>query len=211
MHWLFYLLFCFVFTFPAFAEGNDIDNLQQRLEVVNQFTGAFDQENYISFQDRKIFGKGKVAYLKPTMRWEYAKPDEQLIVIGKEKIWIYDPILENVTVQDITKVASATSLSFLLGKGKLKNDFIVIQRKKDYLDSFSHHKAMFLQPKLKDQGFTELQLSYDKTTFQIYQLVLVDAQGSYRKITFSNLKFDSDLSPSDFVFQIKENMEVISE
>jgi len=207
----FTIVFLLVFSSNISANDELINKVQNRIDKVDGFSAEFFQVNYIAFQERKIEGMGKIDYLKPSMKWEYYTPDKQLVILGKEKVWIYDPVLENVTVQDIKKVASATSLSFLVGEGKLKKNFLVVTPQKDFLDSSKTQKKLFLRPRKKGQNFVELQLGIEAKTFQIHQLVIVEQQGNYRKITFKDLNYSSKLTPKDFVFQIKDYMEVIKE
>ena len=53
------------------------------------------------------------------MRWLYAAPEEQLLVTNGETLWLYDTLLENVTIQKLEKLTDGTALSFLLGLGDL--------------------------------------------------------------------------------------------
>src|SRR3970282_1683949 len=66
----------------------------------------------------------QIAYLRPgKMRWNYEPPNEQLVVTDGKTVWLYDPLLENVTVQPVEGGTRGTPLAFLLGVGNLREDF----------------------------------------------------------------------------------------
>jgi len=79
---------------------------QSAYQALAGFQGEFKQED-TETSGRVLTASGKIAYRKPgQMRWEYAAPNEQLLVTDGSTVWLYDPLLENVTVQPSPEMTS---------------------------------------------------------------------------------------------------------
>ncbi len=198
--------------FIGFSDEQHLLRFQEHFGKLKAFRASFKQEFYDALLEKTSRSQGIVYYKKPgLMRWSYQTPDEMLIVIAKEKIWIYDPDLENVTIQAIDQVSKMNSLSFLLKNKKLTLHFNVIQPKRSYLDQSDKIAPLYLSPKEPDSNLTELQVGLDNQRYHIKQFVIIDSQQNYRKISFSNLDFSIPLDISLFRFVVTEGMEVIDE
>jgi len=69
---------------------------------------------------------GKVGIQRPgRFRWDYASPYRQQLVSDGERLWSYDEDLEQVTVQPIGEVLSATPAMLLGGSQPLEAIFTV--------------------------------------------------------------------------------------
>jgi outer membrane lipoprotein carrier protein len=78
-----------------------LQRTQTAYQALAGFQGEFQQEDREP-SGRVLTAKGKIAYRKPgQMRWEYAAPNEQLLVTDGTTVWLFDPLLENVTVQPL--------------------------------------------------------------------------------------------------------------
>ncbi|MCP4754239.1 MAG: outer membrane lipoprotein chaperone LolA [Proteobacteria bacterium] len=194
----------------SFAEKSDIYLVERSLKATTAFSGRFALEYFDSLQDKKTYSEGIFAFKQPgLMRWTYQKPEEFKIIVGKDTIWIYDPILENVTVQKIDKVPGINSLAFLYEPERLSKHFKEISPSQKLLDKEPGDRWLFLIPKKKNQNISELQIAFDTNANQIRQFVIIDGNRNYRKITFSKMKSNPELDPSEFEFNIPEGMEVI--
>ena len=69
-----------------------LDRLQERYETTRTLTADFRQTVESPTLAKPLESHGTVAFEKPNrMRWEYAKPDEQVIVGDGETLWVYQP------------------------------------------------------------------------------------------------------------------------
>ena len=191
------------------TETDILERIQQRYQTISSFQGNFVQSNYITQREKPRKASGVVTYARPgKMRWNYHKPDEQLLVTNGETLWLYDPLLENVTVQSLKEVTPGTTLSFLLGAGNLKNDFdhrAVTRKLIDAADML----IVELKPKNSIAALDFIQLAIDPVTFDFKQIALIDMQGNYRLIAFQDMQYNLSLDMNQFNFDIKEGMEVI--
>lgn len=210
----FYLLIIFVIGIPGgtliqAADTDILDHIQQRYQTISSFQGKFAQSNYIAQRQEPRQASGVVTYARPgKMRWNYHEPDEQLLVTNGTTLWLFDPILENVTVQSLKEVTPGTTLSFLLGVGNLKNDFERRPLTRDLINA-PDMLIVELKPKNNIAALDFIQLAIDPETFDFKQIALVDMQGNYRLIAFQDMQYNLALDMSQFNFEIREGMEVI--
>ena len=142
------------------------------------------------------------------MRWEYETPEEQLLVTDGETVWLYDPLLENVTVQQLSRITEVTSLDFLLGVGDLTRDFLPRNLSSELLIT-SGGLVVELEPKEKLANLEFIQLEVDPENHHLKTLLLMDRQGNYRTILLKEIKYNLDLDPQLFQFEIPDGMEVL--
>ena len=190
------------------CQGDLTERIQASYQALRSFEGRFEQE------DRQIDGEavragGKVAYLKPgRMRWAYEPPNEQLLVTDGESVWLYDPILDNVTIQPLAELTQGTPLAFLLGAGNLKADFAC--RPLSRLPPEDGLTYVELVPRKPIPALAFIQLGARPRDARIASLRMVDTQGNLRWVRFLDLRTDVTLAPAMFSFQVQEGMEVIT-
>ncbi len=187
-----------------------IANLEKSIKLFRPFQCKFTQDFYDAFQEKTTRAIGTMMFMQPAlMKWSYEQPEEMLLVIGKEKMWLYDPILENVTIQPLHEVSGIRSLRFLSGDEQISKHFNEIVPTKIRLDLKKGLTAVFLAPAQKNQALSELQILYDNRTHQLHQFVLIDHNANYRKLTFNDISLRPESKASEFEFIVKENMEII--
>nr|MBO2512267.1 hypothetical protein [Gammaproteobacteria bacterium] len=88
----------------ALLSGNALagarDELARFTRGLKGLEGEFTQQVYDANGRRKESSAGKVAVSAPRLfRWEYKKPFAQLIVADGQKVWVYEPDLQQATVK----------------------------------------------------------------------------------------------------------------
>src|SRR5690606_21369700 len=84
----------------SLAHASDVDELKRRLEKVDTLEGQFTQT--VRDKQGQVIqsGEGEVSIKRPGFfYWENKDPFAQIIVGNPQKLWVYDPDLEQVTVQ----------------------------------------------------------------------------------------------------------------
>lgn len=191
------------------AQTIDLSALNSRLDKISALSGQFRQENFDLLQNRKSQASGRFFFLKPgLMRWIYEEPDPYSIISGKEQIWLYDPILENVTIYKTRNVRGIEIIGMLFEPEKLLHLFKIIKPLKTLLDVDPGDKLLFISHKVRDPNILEVQLSFD-AAYRRKQIVIVDLNRNYRKFTLSNLNTNPRISAADFEFSIPEGVEII--
>ena len=206
----------FILLFICPQVGNSqksaINLLESKLTETRALGGTFHQEYFDSLQGKTSNSSGTFAFLQPAlMKWHYTKPEELEIVIGREKLWIYDPVLENVTIKKVDSITDYQTLASLFKPNQLKEQFIETQPRKNYLTDDASTISIYLTPKKRNPGAVEIQVGFEKNRHYIKQFVIIDANQNYRKISFSNIDLNPDFQESQFVFIISEGTEVIDD
>lgn len=203
--------FCVGFVNQSGAEEKDLLQLiQKQYQSIRSFSGRFKQTSHRTDTDTgPKKADGLVAYKRPgKMRWLYEEPEEQLLVTNGQTMWLFDPLLENVTVQKLEKITEGTALSFLLGLGNLKADF---NRREISQNLLSNQDGLVveLEPKKSTANLAFIQLNVHPETYDLQSIALMDQQGNYRTIELKNMQYNLVLEDKTFEFKVTDDMEVI--
>ena len=199
-----------VFSLPYYLLAITLEQVQARYLEMQSFQGNFLQTTIVENEDRRASASGIIAYQLPgKMRWEYQEPDPQLLVTDGDTLWLYDPLLENVTIQELAAVTDGTALAFLLGVGELTEDFTQRTMQKSLLDPDKSREVLELVPNRENSAIEFLQLGVDRVTGALEALLFKDNSGSVRIIEFEALNYNVEFSKDFFHFEIPPDMEVI--
>ncbi|MCL4164287.1 UNVERIFIED_CONTAM: hypothetical protein GTU68_024141 [Idotea baltica] len=148
---------------------------------------------------------GEISVKRPGLfRWHTDEPQEQLLISNGKKIWLYDPDLEQVTIQKLDQRLSHTPALLLSGDiSKISKNFTITQDKAGQVDIFS------LRPHSKDGLFDVLRLSFQGNKIQ--EMKLIDSTGQVTQILFNQLKTNIAIDSKAFTFKIPAGTDVIKE
>jgi len=207
---LIYSLFLGSVAQPVEEEKNLLQLIQEQYQSIQSFSGRFIQSSHrADTETRPKKAEGLVSYKRPgKMHWLYEAPEEQLLVTNGQKMWLYDPLLENVTVQKLEKITEGTALSFLLGLGNLQADFIQRGISKNLLIG-QDGLILELEPKKSTANLAFLQLNVHPETYNLQTIALMDQQDNYRTIQLMNMKYNLEIQDKFFEFTVTNDMEVI--
>ena len=202
-------LFAVGFSFAAEPEPT----LEQILDRVEQhytgksFQAEFIQESSIKAMEIVDFAAGRVFVRYPgMMRWEYEKPEKQVITTDGQRLWIYRPTDNQV----LTGKAPAF---FGDGKGASFLSDIKLIRKKFKISRDNSKNSFFyelnLQPLEKTLDVTDISLSITKNTYTVVRVVTYNTYGDENRIEFANHKFNVKLDDSLFSFEVPPGAEVL--
>lgn len=180
--------------------------VQAFYEQTRDVSADFHQTYVNKLYDRTDRSRGHVVFKKPgKMRWDYAKPNGKVIAASSGKLVVYEPGDEptdkgQVLQQNFAQAELPQAMSFLLGTGKLADDFDA-----KLLDAaregFPNGKVLELRPKQPSPHFDRL-LFYVETAAAVRglvrRLVIIDASGNRNRFDFSGLKFNSGIADSTF-------------
>ena len=199
----------------AATESGDltVDQILDRVEnkyANSKFSADFLQKSTIKAMDIADLAAGKVFIKYPgMMRWEYEKPDKQIIVTDADKLWIYRP-------EDNQVMTGKAPTSFRDGKGaSFLSDIRLIRQKFDISleDGEKKESDMFYYLKLvpleKTMDISKIRLLISKQTFNVLQVITQNSYGDETRIDFINSAFGVNLDDSLFSFSIPEGTDVL--
>ena len=208
-----------IFTFPmpdrsmnAFAAETDL-TLEQILDRLEQhytnksFTAEFSQESTLKAMEITDFATGKMYVRYPgMMRWEYEKPEKQVIITDGKKLWIYRPTDNQV-------MTGSAPAFFSDGKGASFLSDIKLIRKKFKISMVQSTDDFFyelkLQPLEKTLDVNDIRISVTKNTFTVIRIITYNSYGDENRIELINNKFNVKLDDSLFSFDIPPGADVL--
>lgn len=148
---------------------------------------------------------GELALKRPGLfRWHTDAPAEQVLVSNGEKVWLYDPDLNQVTIQVLDKRLTHTPALLLSGDvSKISENFEVSFKEGGSVVDF------ILKPKAKDSLFDNLRLSFRSGV--INDMQLVDSVGQRTNILFLGVKMNQPIDAAQFTFTVPEGADVIEQ
>lgn len=197
----------------AAPAGVEAQNNEQA--AISRLTGLLNKASTLSgrFSQLTLDGSGvnlqetggKMLLKRPgMMRWHTEPPLEQLLISNGKKVWLYDPDLNQVTVQSLDQRLSQTPALLLSGDiSKISEHFTVSFKEGGDVVDF------ILKPKAKDSLFDTLRLSFRDGL--INDMQLIDTVGQRTNILFMGVKLNQPISDSEFDFKAPAGADVIEE
>ena len=197
----------------AESSGLTVDHILEQVEnkyANSKFSANFIQKSTIKAMDITDMATGKVYIKYPgMMRWEYEKPDRQIIITDADKLWIYRP-------EDNQVMTGNAPTFFRDGKGaSFLSDIRLIRQKFDISlgDGEKTESDMFyylkLVPHEKTMDISKIRLLISKNTFNVLQVITQNSYGDETRIDLINSAFDVNLDDSLFSFSIPEGTDVL--
>lgn len=185
--------------------GVEIDRLNAFFNDVRAIRADFNQQ-VLDPQDKALQQtSGTMLLLRPgRFRWDYTKPYQQLIIANGEKVWLYDPDLEQVTVKKMDAALGSTPALLLSSDANIEDNFIVREM------GIEHDLAWVeLTPKNKESGFEKLLLGFGEKN--LTHMELRDSFGQLTRLIFTNIQRNPELDPAQFDFVPPQGVDVIGE
>lgn len=193
-------------SFSALADDEAaVQRLTQLLNQAQTITARFSQLTLDGSGTQLQETAGQLALKRPGLfRWHTDEPMEQLLVSNGEKVWLYDPDLEQVTIQTLDQRLTHTPALLLSGDvSQIRENFEISYKEGGSVVDFT------LKPKSKDTLFDSLRLSFRSGVLNDMQLI--DSIGQRTNILFLNVQMNQALDDGQFSFDIPEGADVIQE
>ncbi|PIE44281.1 MAG: outer membrane lipoprotein carrier protein LolA [Gammaproteobacteria bacterium] len=183
---------------------DDTEKLVALLSEVKTFQASFVQfivdKNGIIQQT-----SGLLKAMKPDFFfWHTDPPLEQIIVSDGTTVQVFDPDLEQVTVQKVDTAQGNSPAMLLSGNGdQIRRNYRVSLTEK------GNYRFFALAPIGKESLFDSLQLKFVDQT--LVEMRLRDGLGQKTTLSFTNIKTNHLLSTKDFVLELPQDIDIISE
>ncbi|BCM24789.1 outer membrane lipoprotein chaperone LolA [Methyloradius palustris] len=197
------LIFSTLLPLEAFADG--IDSLKSFYQNTNAIRAQFHQ-TVVDGQGRKLQEvDGSMQLQRPgKFRWDYNKPYVQQIVGDGEKVWLYDPDLNQVTVRTISKALGSSPAALLAGGKDMDKAFEL--KNEGRQDNLDWVQAI---PKDKESGFDTIYLGFKADVLN--QMELHDSFGHVTLIEFNKLERNPKLNSQVFKFSPPSGADLVGD
>jgi outer membrane lipoprotein carrier protein len=197
---------------PA-ALATVIRDVQQRYDATADFTADVTQEMTVASLGKTLTASGTVAFKRPgKLRWQIGDGQGQLIVADGTTLWLYQPEERQVLQAPFQSAFRAsTPISFLLGVGRLADDFEVTLDPGDGPSAGADGLTWLkLVPRQGDGTLGWLRLGVSTRTHDIAAAEVHDQLGNVSRLRFSNLTRGVGLDDNLFHFQVPDGVDVVA-
>jgi len=195
----------FVFSMTAQAEPTSAAaQLGKLLTNMKSLDADFQQRILDAKGSRLQEVSGHLSLARPgKFYWETENPLPQTVVSDGETLWLYDPDLEQVTVQQVDPAQSRTPAMLLSGDiASIEERFTIkLTREGTQLKEF------LLIPTGQESLFEELRLSF--VAGELASLLLSDSLGQRTSIELFSTQLNPELPDDRFTFTVPDDIDVI--
>lgn len=189
---------------PAAALASEgADRLTRMLEPLQTYEASFEQMILDGGGERLQQANGHMWLSRPgKFRWEVDSPYRQEVVSDGSDVYLHDPDLEQVTVQELDQRVTHTPALLLSGRtSELTESYEVSRQQQGSSETFR------LVPKSPDTLFEELNMTFNEE--RLAALQMIDSTGQETVIEFSDVRTNHGIDDSRFDFEIPDGADVI--
>ena len=199
------LLALALLTGTAFAGARD--ELTRFTTGLKGLEGGFSQQVFDANGRAKESSQGKVAVSAPRLfRWEYTRPFEQLIVADGQKVWVYEPDLQQATVKTQGEEERNSPLVALFDPGRLDRQFDVSEE----ATASEGLQWLTLTPKVDaEASFQMARLGFGPQG--LARMQVVDLVGQKTEVRFEAWKRNPAFAAGTFQFKPGKDVDVVGE
>ena len=199
------LFFMALLALVSCASADGLKSLERFYDEVDSFNAHFDQVVLDEGLNLIEESSGQMWISRPgRFRWDYAPPLEQTISSNGNKVWVFDPDLEQVIIRVMDTALGETPAILLAGRGDLEHGYDLID-----LGLQGAVEWVGLRPKASDSAYEDIRIGFEDNTLRM--IVLIDGLGQRTRISLyaaaENPGFDNKL----FNFEIPPGVDVIDE
>lgn len=198
--------------FPAIAPSaiaETVDTAATRLAAllvpVQHLKAEFTQTVLGTRRELVQASEGYLRVARPRQfKWVLLSPYPQTIVTVGDRLYVYDPDLQQVQVKPLAEALTGTPALVLLGTStEIAAQFDVTQTTDDGLEQFG------LTPKDPDALYTEIRMMFSEA--RLVRIEIVDSLGQLTDVSFHNLEVNGPLLPNEFEFAIPPDVDLIGD
>ena len=194
-----------IFLIPK-VFASDATELSALLNGIKTMRAGFVQIIYDNHGKPIQKSNGTMALERPgKFRWEVSKPMPQIIIANKERLWVYDPDLQQVTIRSLKSEAGEAPALLLSHQNTTLESTYHIKSlgQKDKLNWF------LLKPKKSDNMFADVKMGF--ANHELKEMLLDDKIGHSTRVQFQKIKMNTFIPSSLFVFKAPAGTDVIDE
>jgi outer membrane lipoprotein carrier protein len=199
----------------AAPEGGG-DATELTTAVQRYYDGAKDlhtrfEQTLTTAMGSKKRASGELWLKKPgRMRWEYVKPEKKIMVADGQVLWVYEPEDEQAFKQDLKSSNLPDSVSFLLGEGRLKDQFDVSVEKAPPAGLAQASEVVLrLVPRRASSAYKSLLFVVEPKSGAVTATVVFDQQGGQSQLRFTGTESNKGVEDGKFKFSPPSGTRII--
>jgi outer membrane lipoprotein carrier protein len=181
----------------------EVDRLASLLQDMKSYSAGFVQTTYDARGQGTQKSLGQFALKQPgQFSWIVTDPFPQHIISDGRNVWVYDPDLEQVSIDVLDERAAKTPAVLLSGSAENIRQHYTIQASSDSLK-----ETFVLTP--KDEGSLFVALLVNFVDKRLVEMQIEDSLGQYTKIVFNNVEINPELAAETFEANFPEDVDVL--
>jgi outer membrane lipoprotein carrier protein len=200
---------------PAIAHGypydgpsggpTDRDALVARLAALAVYAADFTQEVYGSRGELLESSEGYVRLQRPSFKWVVEDPYPQTIITDGDRLKLYDPDLEQVTIRPLDEALQDTPVSLLTRDDVSLGEAFEIVR-----IAGAEGETYLIDPRSPDTLYRQIQLHFGPAgTGTLTGLDILDHLGQRTEIRFRPESGVASIPAGEFVLDVPPETDVI--
>jgi len=196
---------CVLGAIAATAHGATLERLREFVRDTQTLRASFTQTAADNNGRVVQQASGELAIARPgKFHWSIDKPYQQLLVGDGERVWIYDPDLNQVVKRRNDQALGSTPAALLAGRDDVERAF-------EWRELPSHDGLDWLgaTPRDRESTFSDIRLGFDASGLSA--LEIVDHFGRRTLIRLSAIERNPKLPPELFRFTPPKGADVIGD
>lgn len=195
-----YLTLLILAMLPARLPAGQLDSY---FAGVKSIQANFTQELVHGKQEQVT--KGKLYVVSPDkFRLDYIEPYSQIYIADGKTLWSYDEDLEQLIIKPQGKILANTPAMVLSNPKQLERDYKVESQGK-----WDGRQWFLLSPKRQDTNFEQVRLAFENKRLKMMELK--DSFGQFSRLTFTDIKYNSQIPSKVFSFTPPDGVDIIKE
>ncbi len=179
-------------TLSSQEENSNLSLSEIIKKVENRYAASSFSTNFFQALNMKEMGitdtaSGKAFFKYPgMMRWEYEKPDKQIIITNSNRLWIYWPDDNKVMIgESHSFFGDGKGASFLADMKLISQKFSITLEKYD----IEGYHVLKLVPKEKTLDLSAIYLFISTKTFVVNKITMYKIYGDEKNIELINIQY----------------------
>ena len=186
------------------AWADAVDTLREFVRDVKTGRAAFTQTVISADGARTKTSSGEFEFVRPNrFRFTYTRPYQQLIVADGQKVWLYDPDLNQASSRRIDQAIGATPAALLAGASLEPEFALAPQPSRDGVD------WALATPRAKDGAFQSMRVGFRGRTLAMVEIT--DSFGQRSKLEFNGFVPNVAVAAERFRFTPPAGADVIEQ
>jgi outer membrane lipoprotein carrier protein len=193
---------------PAAAEPpGDRDALTVRLAGLAVYAAEFTQSVYGARGELLEQSEGYVRLQRPDFKWVVQDPYPQIIVTEGDRLKLYDPDLEQLTIRPLDEALQDTPVSLLTRDDvMLGEQFTVVQI------ADAEGESYLIEPRSEETLYRQIQLHFSAGPVGVLQFIgldILDHLGQRTEIRFDPDPGITHIAAGEFALEVPADTDVV--
>lgn len=186
-----FVLFCLACPALVVAESG-AERVNAYLDDLESLTARFEQFTFNAELSRLSESSGVFWVSRPgRFRWEYERPQRQVIIADGKRVYVHDLELDQVTHQSQDKALAGTPALLLTEPGPIERHFEATP-----IESSDGRDWVELIPRAGESDVTRIELGFGPEGLE--SLIMEDSFGQMTRLNFSAIKRNEALDAGLF-------------